>query len=347
MWRGDPSVATERAQPSGRMRPVFDALADAGLQPIGVVYSDGAASDVYRQLLQLRAVLVWVDPISAGQDRSTLDGMLRDVAARGVWVSAHPDTIMKMGTKEVLFATRNLGWGSDVRLYRSFGDFKREFPASIVEAGPRVLKRHRGNGGIGVWKVELAPAADVTTTDGDVAVIVQDAEHRDEITRSVPLAAFIDELREHVSDDDPLIDQIFEPRIVDGMVRCYMVENTVAGFALQSPSPAGPSDGSSRRVFGLPSAKTMFPETEPRFQAVRSNMESAWVPGMQEMLALDREALPVLWDADFLFGPKTNDGEDTYVLCEINVSCVTPFPDAVPSRLALSVANRLRSAAAN
>ena len=40
-----------------------------------------------------------------------------------------------------------------------------------------------------------------------------------------------------------------------------------------------------------------------------------------------RGSLPVLWDADFLYGPRTASGDDTYVLCEINVSSVIPFPD--------------------
>jgi hypothetical protein len=30
---------------------------------------------------------------------------------KGVWVSAHPDVILKMGVKEVLHRTRHLGWG--------------------------------------------------------------------------------------------------------------------------------------------------------------------------------------------------------------------------------------------
>jgi hypothetical protein len=54
------------------------------------------------------------------------------------------------------------------------------------------------------------------------------------------------------------------------------------------------------------------------------------------------EELPVLWDADFLYGPKDASGADTYVLCEINVSSVDVFPaetlvalgDAVAARLA-------------
>ena len=47
--------------------------------------------------------MVWVDPIVNGRDRTVLDGLLRDVADRGVFVSAHPDVILKMGTKDVLF----------------------------------------------------------------------------------------------------------------------------------------------------------------------------------------------------------------------------------------------------
>jgi hypothetical protein len=44
--------------------------------------------------------------------------------------------------------------------------------------------------------------------------------------------------------------------------------------------------------------------------------------------------LPVLWDADFLYGPKTAAGEDSYVLCEINVSSVAPFPESAVAPVA-------------
>ena len=43
-------------------------------------------------------VLVWVNPIAAGRSRAVLDQMLREVASGGVFVSAHPDVILKMGT---------------------------------------------------------------------------------------------------------------------------------------------------------------------------------------------------------------------------------------------------------
>ena len=48
---------------------------------------------------------------------------------------------------------------------------------------------------------------------------------------------------------------------------------------------------------------------------------------MCNILSLTRDDLPVIWDADFLLGPKDDDGNDSYVLCEINISSVFPIPD--------------------
>ena len=54
--------------------------------------------------------------------------MLCDVATHGPWVSAHPDVILKMGVKEVLYRTRHLGWGTDTHLYREAEEFGATFP---------------------------------------------------------------------------------------------------------------------------------------------------------------------------------------------------------------------------
>src|SRR6185295_18882577 len=108
---------------------------------------------VREQLLGLDGVLVWVNPIEQGRDRSLLDPLLREAADAGVWVSAHPDVILRMATKQVLVDTATLGWGSDTRLYRSAAELREQLPARLA-GGPRVLKQHRGMGGQGVWKVE-------------------------------------------------------------------------------------------------------------------------------------------------------------------------------------------------
>jgi hypothetical protein len=52
-------------------------------------------------------------------------------------------------------------------------------------------------------------------------------------------------------------------------------------------------------------------------------------------------SLPVIWDADFLFGPRDETGADTYVLCEINASSCFAIPDQAPAAIALTVRGRL------
>jgi hypothetical protein len=92
---------------------------------------------------------------------------------------------------------------------------------------------------------------------------------------------------------------------------------------------------------GLPSAKTMYPRDAPDLAELRRRVEGEWVPGLLHLFDLPRERLPVIWDADFLLGPPAPDGSDTYVLCEINCSCVTPFPPEAAEHIARVTVERL------
>ena len=67
---------------------------------------------------------------------------------------------------------------------------------------------------------------------------------------------------------------------------------------------------------------------------LRDEIHEEWLPAFQQELKIETAQLPILWDADFLLGPKTAMGEDTYVLCEINISSVAPFPDSTVAPMA-------------
>src|SRR4029079_8756249 len=152
--RGDREARRKSAPEESRFLPLFRALTDLGAHAERAVFDETFADEVRRQLMSVDGVLVWVNPIQDGRDRSVLDAILREVAGAGVFVSGHPDVIAKLGTKEVLYTTRDLGWGCDTDLYRSAGEMRKELPARL-SGGARVLKQLRGNGGTGVWKVEL------------------------------------------------------------------------------------------------------------------------------------------------------------------------------------------------
>jgi hypothetical protein len=153
LWRDDEAARRSVLAETSRFAAIFAALAALGIDAEPVVYQDDVRDAVRAQLAAVDGVLVWVNPIHERRNRANLDALLREVAARGVWVSAHPDVILKMGTKEVLHRTRTMSWGCDMALYRTAEAMRAELPGRLA-AGPRVIKRNRGNGGQGVWKVE-------------------------------------------------------------------------------------------------------------------------------------------------------------------------------------------------
>ena len=337
LWRGDRDARDNATPQTSRLHRIFEALALRNIHAEPAVYCEDMVEEVQAQLLATDGVLVWVDPLTEGRNRIKLDAMLREVASRGVWVSTHPDVILKMGVKEVLHRTRHLGWGTDTYVYRSAAVFREEFARALRSNVPRVLKRNRGNGGQGVWKVELLP----TVSDGTVRVL---EARRGSVPTDIPIGDFITRCEEYISEDGCLIDQPFQARLAEGMIRCYMCGDRVAGFghqlikALIPPPPEGPDSPSA-----LPGPRIMYCESAPQFQDLRRLMESEWTPRMPQVLDIRSEALPLIWDADFLYGPKTSSGEDTFVLCEINVSSVFPIPDGAPAQIARLAEARLRS----
>jgi hypothetical protein len=339
LWRGDREARRAATSQNNRFYRVFEELTAVGIGAEPAVYDEDIENEVRRQLLASDGVLVWVDPIHQGKDRTALDAMLRDVAVRGPWVSAHPDVIRKMGVKEVLHRTKHLGWGTDTQLYRTPAEFAAAFPSRLQSAGPRVVKRNRGNGGMGVWKVELMPAP---ADKGDLVRVLEG--RRGSLPEKLPLTEFMTRCEPYFAADGSVVDQPYQPRLPDGMVRCYMGVDKVVGIghqlikALIPPPPEGPDSPAAQ-----PGPRIMHgPDAEP-FQRLRAKMEAEWTPQMMEVLGIDKASLPIIWDADFLYGPRTRSGEDSYVLCEVNVSSVFAIPDQAPAAIARLVLSRLRT----
>jgi hypothetical protein len=320
---------------------MFEALQAVGLDPEPVVYRDDIAANVRERLAGVDGVLVWVDPVSTAGTRRRLDEILRDVAAAGVWVSAHPDVIAQIGTKEVLYTTKAIGWSGDVARYESIDDLRARFPIRLG-SGPRVLKPKQGNGGLGIWKVESLDRTRSDDPDLGAVVRVHHALVRDLVTETVPLGEFLERCEPAFAHDGCMIDQAFQPRVTEGLIRVYMSAADLVGFGLQGAGPLLDEPGGAELVMGLPAPKKMFPLDHPPYQHLRRHVER-WVPEMQRILDISIDRLPVLWDADFLLGPPAPDGGETYVLCEINASCITPFPPGAPETVAAATAQRLRS----
>ena len=211
----------------------------------------------------------------------------------------------------------------------------------MLAGGRRVLKQNRGQSGDGVWKIELAGAASVAPTDATL-LRVRHAK-RGSVEENISLGEFFARCEAYFANGGKMIDQDYQPRLPEGMIRCYLVHDRVEGFghqAINALYPAPP--GAPPEAAPIPSPRLYHPATLAPFQPLKQQLEQEWMPALQRLLDIPREQLPVLWDCDFMLGPKRASGEDSYVLCEINVSSVSPFPDSAVAPIAQATLARLR-----
>lgn len=335
LYPGD-RATRDRCNPAeSRFASLFEAFARAGVKAVPAVYCDEFADAVEAQLRNCDLVLVWFNPIEGNHRRGLLDAMLRRVADVGVIVSAHPDTIVRLGTKDVLFDTRDLPFGSDVRRVDSLRQLEMELPDRLC-SGARVLKQHRGHSGIGVWRVELSDPR-----SGSAMVRVRHAQ-RGSDEELLDMRTFLDRMAPYFDAENGghLIDQAWQPSIVEGMVRAYLVEDRVVGFGYQAVNALYPtSDGQPATQ---PGPRNYHDAHIPQFQDLGQRLEDQWVRMLLARTALSRDRLPFLWDCDFMIASPDSKAAERYVLCEINVSSVSPFPPSAITPLVEAVRSGLK-----
>lgn len=341
VYPGDCEVRRLATPENNRHAALFAAFAALGVQAHPAVYNRAQANDLREQLLHMDGALVWVNPIEAGESREPLDAVLREVAAAGVFVSTHPDVIMKLGTKDVLVDTRGMGWGSDVHRLDTLAQLRAEVGSRVLSGAARVLKQWRGHSGIGVWRVQRLDREHPFGSRSQVRV--RHAQ-RGSTESAMTFDEFVALMEPYFENGGHMIDQAWQPRMTEGMVRCYLVEGRVAGFGLQAvnalyPMPVGTASGSAP----APSSRLYYAADLPHLQSLKRRLEDDWVPDLRHRLGIAHDGLPLLWDCDFLPGEATGSDEEGFVLCEINVSSVAPFPDAAITPLVEATLRRLEA----
>ena len=315
LYPGDRAARDRSSSAESRFASLFDAFAAAGVAAEPAIYNDDFADEVLSQLQHVQGVLVWHNPIEGGRDRAKLDAILSTLAARGVMVSTHPDTIQRLGTKDVLLAVRDLPFGSDTHRVDSLEQLLNELPGRLAR-GARVLKQHRGHSGIGVWRIERRSAESFALRHAQ----------RGAAEELVDWAQILQRLAPYFGYGGHMVDQAWQPRLVEGMTRAYLVRDRVVGFGHQAVNALYPAaDGG---VAPTPGSRLYSDADDIRFQELRQCIEDSWVELLCKRVGIMPDALPLLWDADFLLGHRDATGSERYVLCEINVSSVSPFPES-------------------
>jgi hypothetical protein len=314
-----------------KYRLLAEKLTERNWQVRTLTYDDSRRETVRAEARECDAVLVWINPSEPGLDRAALDHFLRELADAGVLVSAHPNSILRLGTKDVLVTTQSLGWSVDAVAYRSVADFRAGFPTAVRRDQARVLKQYRGHSGQGVWKV--------TAVASDTFEVRSAA--RGELPVQMSEQALVEYFaREVFARDSHLVDQRWVGTMDRGMVRAYLCGTKVAGFGYQEIVALYPADPDADFTRQQPSRRYYYTEECFLFRRLRERLENEWIPALQKLMTMRSEEFPLLWDADFFLGDTPG---SEFLLCEINVSCVSPFPDSAITHLIAELEKRLAS----
>src|SRR5262245_45249224 len=87
VYPADPERREKTRLEESRFARTAAALAEKGMAVDGAPYVAGDIRGLGEQLMRVDAVLVWINPIVDGRDRTDLNKLLANVAASGVFVS--------------------------------------------------------------------------------------------------------------------------------------------------------------------------------------------------------------------------------------------------------------------
>ncbi|MEN8113231.1 MAG: Cj0069 family protein, partial [Actinomycetota bacterium] len=220
----------------------------------------------------------------------------------------------------------------DTYAYYSMTEFTESFPVALSH-GERVLKQNRGSTGEGIWRVVVVDDRSYEAGDSlPLDTAIKCTEAVDNHVEMRQLGEFMEFCEQYiVGKDGMLVDMPFMPRIMEGEVRILMVGESPV-FVVHK-KPAESADAFSATLFSGAKYRYDDPSDWPELTRLfHDNVGSI-------TSKLGGWSLPLIWTADFMLDDGEN-GEDKYVLGEINCSCVG-FTSHLESGIQEMVANEI------
>lgn len=296
-------------------KPIIDSLKEKGWTAEIIFYRDEDRGEIYRYTYEKAdAYISRVNPGNLSDETGYFQ-MLRELVANGIEGLPHPDAMIAYGAKNSVERLKGTALvPEDVYTYYDFDTLKEHFPKSLAN-GVRVLKQNRGSTGEGIWRVEVVNRGQYNgTKEIPLDAVLKLTEARDNHTEEKTLQEFLEFCIQYLEGaNGMLLDMPFLERIVEGEIRVLMLRNKVVNIVHKKP--ADTKDAFSATLFS--GAKYRYDEPE-KWPELVSIVEGA-VPMMQARLG--NYDLPLIWTADFILDTDA-EGNDQYVLGEINASCV-------------------------
>ncbi|XPV69065.1 MAG: Cj0069 family protein [Halarcobacter sp.] len=239
---------------------------------------------------------------------------LKALGNAGVEIHTHPDVMINLDFKDILAKLKGTKLGDDeTYFYHTFVDFARKFPADLDKHGIRVLKTNYGSTGEGVYLVSKKEDGSIFS----VEAVNNEKFYYDNINEF--LEKFESKFEEesenaaYFKGKTGFVGCRYLERISEGEIRVLLVNDKAISVVHKKPQ-----EGEfSATLFSGAKYKYDSPE-EPKWKdVVKLTMK-----GLKDLKPfLNKQNYPLLWTMDYIMD-YNEDGSDSYVLSEINCSCV-------------------------
>lgn len=296
--------------------PMVEAVIQKGWQAETIFYTDDKRDEIYQYIVNdFDAYVPRVNPGTIPSGEVRFFDMLRALSDEGVVGMPHPDAMIGYGAKDALVRLTDTDLVPiDTFSYYSMQELRESFPVSLSR-GERVLKQNRGSTGEGIWRVVVVDERPYEPGDSlPLDTEIKCTEAVDNHVEMHQLGEFMDFCEQYiVGKDGMLVDMPFLPRIKEGEIRILLVGDSPIFVVHKKPAEA--EDAFSATLFS--GAKYRYDNPDEWSELVdlfQNNLEAI-------TSRLGGWNLPLIWTADFMLD-WDDEGNDKYVLGEINCSCV-------------------------
>lgn len=297
--------------------PIVEAIQGKGWHAEVVYFRDEWADEIFDYAKEkFDGYISRINPGNLETGEKIYFETLRKLSDVGLVGMSHPDAMTNFGAKDALVKLADTDLvPDDTYAYYTVEEFTKTFPSSI-SYGERVLKQNRGSTGEGIWRVQIEESVDYKPGDSlPLDTKLKCTEAVDNHVEYNTLGDFMKFCEQYiVGDNGMLVDMRFMPRIKEGEIRILLIGDKPIFVVHKKPADA--EDAFSATLFS--GAKYTYDKPEDWAELMQLFNDS--LPVISDKLGgFD---IPLIWTADFMLGDKDAAGNDTYVLGEINCSCV-------------------------
>ncbi len=296
-------------------KPILDAVAELkGLQTEIVFYRPEKKEQLFEYLKE--NALHIISRINPGNLKEVDEyfQFLAKLNDEGVGIHTHPSVMQNLDFKDILAKLKSTVLGEEsTKFYQKYEDFQAEFGDIVKKEKIRVLKTNYGSTGEGVYLVALQDDGSVICTEA----VNNEKEKFDS------LDDFIKDFKNKFEEEDEgavyfkgkkgFVSCKYLKRISEGEIRVLLVKENAVSIVHKKPK-----EGEfSATLFSGAQYQYDKPDDPKWAEVMKISNE-----GIKELKPyLQGKDYPLLWTLDYILDYDEN-GNDTYVLSEVNCSCV-------------------------